>query len=121
MWTYRARLDRVIDGDTVDMDIDLGFRHVIERHRLRLAGLNTPEVRGEEREAGLAAKQFVVDWFYDHRFDAVEWAFIVRAEKAGKYGRWLGWIWPVDEFYEGTGPSLNKALIEAGHAELLDY
>lgn len=112
MWTYRARLDRIIDADTVDLDIDLGFRHFIAGHRVRVAGIDAPEVRGPERPDGLAATAFAADWF--GQAPDTEWPLIVTTAKAGKYGRWLGTIW---HNQPGPGPSLNDALLAAGHAD----
>lgn len=55
MYEYRATLDRVVDGDTVYLVVDLGF-HIQVRMSFRLLGIDTPEVRGEERPEGLVAK-----------------------------------------------------------------
>ena len=65
MYTYNAKLDRVVDGDTVDATVDLGF-DTWKFIRIRLVGINTPESRTrdlEEKVRGLAAKDFVVDMF----------------------------------------------------------
>ena len=65
MYIYNAKLDRVVDGDTVDATVDLGFdtwKHI----RVRLVGINTPETRTrdlEEKARGLAAKDFVIEMF----------------------------------------------------------
>ena len=59
MYTYKAKLDRVVDGDTLDANIDLGFDITVHK-RIRLAGINTPESRTrdkEEKKRGLAAKE----------------------------------------------------------------
>ena len=66
MYIYNAKLGRVVDGDTVDATVDLGF-DTWKKVRIRLVGINTPESRTrdlEEKARGLAAKQFVVDIFY---------------------------------------------------------
>lgn len=119
MWRYRAELDRIIDGDTIDFRIDLGFGHSVKPLRVRLAGINTPEIRGYEREAGLAAKAFVEQWCNAVELASagrVEFPFVVDTEKTGKYGRWLGTIWQRYELAP-IGPSLNDELLRTGHAE----
>ena len=105
MYEYRARVTRVVDGDTVDLLIDLGFNIHIKQ-RVRLDGIDTPETRTKDKREkikGLAAKQFVTDKIGD-KF------VIVKTEKKGKYGRCLAVIWyEVDGHFE----SLNEALIKA--------
>ena len=66
MYEYNCKLDRVIDGDTVDVDIDLGFNHWIHGERIRLFGIDTPESRTSdkvEKRYGLLAKEFVQSFF----------------------------------------------------------
>jgi len=106
MYIYNAKLDRVVDGDTVDAIVDLGFdtwKHI----RVRLVGINTPETRTrdlEEKARGLAAKDFVVEMFKNHQNK-----FILHSQGVGKYGRCLGNIFFGDK-------SLNDMLISEGHA-----
>ena len=106
MYEYKAKLVKVVDGDTVDLDVDLGF-HMTARIRFRLARINTPEVRGKEKEAGLLAKAFVLH-------ELLNADIVVKTEKTGKYGRWLGEI-----FVEGN--NLNDALVKNNHAEYVKY
>ena len=87
---YRVALDRVVDGDTIDVVIDLGF-DVLHKARIRLHGVNTPETRTrdlEEKALGLAATSYVEHWVSqtDH--------FYIQTLKdaGGKYGRILGKI-----------------------------
>jgi micrococcal nuclease len=110
LFHYQAKVDRVIDGDTIDVILDLGF-DIYYKARVRFYGINTPESRTRdlvEKEAGLAAKQYVVDWI-SSRDDSV----IVQTtiDDKGKYGRVLGTI--LDK--EG-GESLNAKLVSDGHA-----
>lgn len=114
MYTYRAKLERIIDGDTVDMDVDFGF-FLGQRWRLRLKGLNAPEVRGPERPAGLAATQFV-----RQRLEPAQ-RIVIQTTKKGKYGRYLADIYygPATIGWEEMverGAHLNKELIAEGHA-----
>ncbi|MEK9918728.1 MAG: thermonuclease family protein [Pelagibacteraceae bacterium] len=95
MYMYNCKLVRVIDGDTVELDIDLGFA-VTLRERVRLEGVNTPEIRGRAAEsAGFEAKAFVEDWFASwKKFEY--WSN--KYNKHDKYGRSLGTIVAVDRF-----------------------
>jgi micrococcal nuclease len=108
-WRW-AQVMRIVDGDTFDLLIDLGF-DVHTRSRVRLLGADTWEVRGEEREAGLKAKQRVLELIpplTDVR---------IRSHKGGsrgKYGRWLVEVaYPVGDGWEHLG----ETLIKEGHAE----
>lgn len=106
-YEYRAVLGRVIDGDTVYLTVDLGFR-VFASIEFRLARVNAPEMRGFDRERGHAAARFL-----DGLLDARE--ILVRSDKSrDKYGRWIGDLFVLDE---GEPLSVSDALIAAGHAE----
>ena len=108
MYTYKAKLVRVIDGDTIDAEIDLGF-NVLIRQRIRLYGIDTPESRTrdlEEKERGLAAKQRLTE--------ILPKEFIVKTilNKRGKFGRILGVLYiNIDD-----ETSVNDILVEEGHA-----
>lgn len=105
MWQYRATVDRVVDGDTIDVTIDLGFR-VYTTQRLRLRHIDTPEKYGPGASAaGVAAAQIVEQML------PVGTKVIVETEKTGKYGRWLAIITLPD------GVELNAWLVEKGYAE----
>jgi micrococcal nuclease len=114
MYTYKIKLDRVVDGDTVDAYIDLGF-DVSVKKRIRFAGINTPESRTrdlEEKARGLAAK--------DRLKAILEGAKTIQLNShgVGKYGRCLGEL-HVD-FLDGkdclTLVNVNELLIKEGHA-----
>ena len=106
MYIYKAKCLRVVDGDTIDAQIDLGFdTHKVIR--IRLVGINTPESRTrdlEEKARGLAAKQFVIDILKKHKNE-----FVLHSQGVGKYGRCLGEIFLGDV-------KLNELLITEGHA-----
>ena len=97
MFEYRARCVNVVDGDTQDVVVDLGFR--IERQiRLRLLGVDTHETYGvshgsEEYQRGLAETEYVAQWFgtAESEWDG-EWPLKIQTEKRGKYGRYLATI-----------------------------
>ena len=104
MYTYKAKIDRVVDGDTVDAHIDLGFDITIHK-RLRLAGIDTPESRTrdlEEKARGLASKDKLVELLGDGNF-------ILESKEVGKYGRVLGTLLVGDI-------NINDTLVEEGFA-----
>ena len=117
MYEYHAVVDRVVDGDTLDVTIDLGF-HTHIKTRVRMEGMNAPESRTrdlEEKERGLAAKarlQEIIEYNKNH--------CILRVSGLGKYGRALATVFvnnlsPVAK--EGiTLIDVNKQLIKEGHA-----
>ena len=102
MYEYNCKIVRVVDGDTVDVDIDLGFSHWIHNERIRLYGVDTPECRtrdAEEKMAGLLAKKFVEDALH------VGGTYTLTTKEKGKFGRYLGTIYLTDD------TSINAALI----------
>ena len=114
MYTYKATLDRVIDGDTIDVNIDLGFDISVKK-RVRFLGINTPESRTrdlEEKKRGLAAKDRVKSILDENK------SFIVESKEVGKFGRVLGEIFinTVDTIKTEEKVSLNELLKTEGHA-----
>ena len=114
MYTYNIKLDRVIDGDTIDAFIDLGFDIHVKK-RIRFAGINTPESRTrdlEEKARGLAAKDRV-----KQLLDGCD-NITLQSHGVGKFGRCLGELMldRVDGKEKLTLVSLNKLLISEGHA-----
>ena len=106
---YSAKLVRVVDGDTCDAMIDLGFNTWVKK-RIRFMGVDTWESRTrdlEEKKKGLAAKAYTKD-ILENSDDG---KFALRSHGVGKYGRVLGEL-----FVKGETKSLNKLLIENGHA-----
>jgi micrococcal nuclease len=97
IWQYRARVERVVDGDTLDLGIDLGFGVSLtgDEARVRLRGIDTAETFGvpkdsEEYATGQRHKAFVEEWVAGT--DDREWPVFVETAKddqRGKYGRWL--------------------------------
>lgn len=107
MYEYKAIIRRVVDGDTVDITLDLGF-DILYNNRIRLYGIDTPETRTrdlEEKKLGQAAKERV------RELCPVGCTVMVKTTKdgRGKFGRILG------EIYVGD-VNVNKLLIEEGHA-----
>ena len=113
MYEYRANLIKVVDGDTVDVDIDLGFGVWLKDERVRIAGIDTPESRTSdkvEKLFGLAAKKRVQELLADK---VVLKTFAAKdgEDMKGKFGRILG------DFYVGNDKKLlTEVMIDEGHA-----
>lgn len=115
MYQYRAKLIRVVDGDTVDAMIDCGFS-TYKKERIRLYGIDTPECRTrdkEEKKRGLAAKARLKEMIKEGKNE-----FIVETsiDKKGKYGRLLGTLYRDNDFGK-LDTCYNSMLLEEGHAE----
>ena len=112
------KINRVVDGDTIDVTIDLGF-DLFKKERVRVAGVDTPENRTrdlEEKELGIDA----TNWLKKHLGEAIsgEEDLVIRTELVGgvgKYGRLLGWLYIAD-----SQLSLNEMMIEEGYAWAYD-
>lgn len=103
MYNYRAEIIAVYDGDTVTAKVDLGFLHY-QVMKLRLYGIDTPELRGEERESGLVVRDIVRSMILDKEVEIHSYK-----DKQGKFGRYLATIMIGDI-------NLNQWLIDNGHA-----
>ena len=106
---YSCKLVRVVDGDTCDAMIDLGFDTWVKK-RIRFYGVDTWESRTrnkEEKVKGLAAKAYVKDLLEN----SDEGKFVLKSYGVGKYGRVLA-----DLFVKGNDKSINQLLLENGHA-----
>lgn len=112
MYEYRVEIKRVVDGDTVDVDIDLGFGIWMRNERIRLMGIDTPESRTrdlEEKKYGLAAKKFLQNMLDD------EGGITLKTDKdaEGKFGRILGTFYRTTNYAD---QSINDYLVEKHHA-----
>jgi micrococcal nuclease len=111
MYQYKATLDRIIDGDTIDLIIDLGFK-ITTHQRIRLAGINTPETYNvkkdsEEYKKGMEAKQFVEKRLSENNNEVI----VETSKLTGKFGRYIGTIRLAD-----SEVSLNEELVDKGFA-----
>ena len=107
MFEYNATVTKVVDGDTIDAMVDLGFG-TWKKVRIRMHGINAPESRTrnlEEKKKGLAAKARLIEMLEEN-----ENRFILISHGVGKFGRCLGEI-----YIKGHNTSLNKQLISEGH------
>jgi micrococcal nuclease len=107
---YVKKVTKVVDGDTIDVEIDLGF-DISFSSRVRLAGIDTPESRTlnkMEKALGLEAKAYLKSQIESAK------TIVIKTEKMNsseKYGRILGWL-----FLDGSEVSMNKKMIEDGYA-----
>ena len=103
---------KIVDGDTVDVEIDLGF-DLTKKERVRLGGIDTPESRTrdlEEKKLGLQAKDYLKSLIMNAD------KLIVRTEKDGKFGRMIGYLYMNPD----ATVSLNQMLIDEGFAWMYD-
>jgi micrococcal nuclease len=107
---YVKKVTNVVDGDTIDVDIDLGFS-ISYSQRVRLAGIDTPESRTSdkaEKVLGLESKEFLKSKIKDAK------TVVIKTEKmdsSEKYGRILGWV-----YLDGSSISINEQMIADGYA-----
>jgi len=105
MYEYKAKVTKVYDGDTITVDFDLGFGILIRKQKIRLLGINTPEVRGPEKPQGIISRNAL-----RQRILGKEVIIKTSKDKKGKYGRWLGEVFVEDE-------NINQWLITEGYAK----
>ena len=112
MYEYRCTVVKIIDGDTVDVDIDLGFGVWMKKQRIRMFGIDTPESRTrdlEEKKYGLAAKDFMTKMLDDDGGITLK----TYKDAEGKFGRILGELWRTTNYAD---KSINQYLIDKHHA-----
>jgi len=117
-YIYRGKLDRVIDGDTIDALIDVGFDIWLKK-RVRFQGIDAWESRTrnlEEKAKGLEAKARLIELL--DKVSSKPGYFRIRSHGLGKYGRLLGEIFIMDT--DDNQISINEKLIEEGHAYVYD-
>jgi micrococcal nuclease len=114
LYYYRAKVVDVYDGDTMTVDIDLGLHIWSRDEKVRLARINAPELRGAEREKGLAARDFL-------RSRVLDKNIIIETikDREEKFGRYLGEIWIKND--AGEFININDLIVQNGHAEYKEY
>jgi micrococcal nuclease len=114
MYEYRCKVTRVIDGDTVDVDIDLGFDIILRDERVRIMGIDTPESRTRdkvEKKFGLASKARLKELIGGKSGPILKTQINKKGEDMrGKFGRILG------DFVTDDGRMVTDILVEEGHA-----
>ena len=110
LYEYRARVTGVYDGDTVTVDIDLGFKTWVKDEKIRLLGIDAPELKGETLQAGRASRDALRELILDEDV-------LIRTEKdeQGSFGRYLGEVFVETE--TGEFESVNQILLDRGLAE----
>lgn len=108
-YTYRATVTGIYDADTITVDVDLGMHVNLAGEKMRLFGIDAPEVRGAERPDGIAARDYLREILQGQ-------SVVIQTFKdsKGKYGRWLCRVWL-------NGVDLNRHLVEMGYAEEYEY
>ena len=123
MYEYRAELRKIVDGDTIDLAVDLGFGIFMDM-RVRVARIDAWETRGAEREMGKEAAIFVRE-----EIEGMPLWIKTEKDKKGKYGRYIAEIYYSPnltydnlEDWESTGwKNLSDELVNAGHAIYVEY
>ena len=114
---YDCQITKVLDGDTVDIDWDLGAGIHMKKERIRLYGINAPE---KNTDKGKFARAALIDFIVQSEQDNLPFNILktrkqssrTTTDKKGKYGRYLG------EFYRADGLCLNTWMVDMGHAEI---
>jgi len=114
LYVYKAHVVSVYDGDTCTVDVDLGLHAWIHGEKIRLYRIDAPEMRGAEREKGIASRDYLRSLINDR--DII---LQTIKDKKGKYGRYLGEIWAVDN--NGEYYNVNDKMVADGYAGYLDY
>ena len=109
LYQYRAIVTKVYDGDTITVNIDLGLKSWRFGEKIRLYGIDTPEIRGPERAEGLVARDALREMILNREVNIKTYR-----DKKGKYGRWLGVI-------ELDGVNINEKLVMLGFAVRAEY
>lgn len=107
MYRYKVYVTRVVDGDTVDVDVDLGFSTILKKQRIRMMGIDTPESRTrdlEEKFYGKASKAHLESILAEGEIQ-------LQSHGKGKFGRILGEL-----FVENSSYSINQQMIDEHHA-----
>ena len=118
MYEYTALVTDVYDGDTITVDLDLGFGIVMREQKFRLLGIDAPEVRGPERPEGLESAMWLRDKIVNRRVTLITVKNRKGADSKGKFGRWLASVYlPGDS----TSLSINEQLIHHNLAERREY
>ncbi len=114
LYHYKALVIKVYDGDTITVNIDLGLNVIFRKVKIRLARINAPELKGEQRVEGLKARDFLRELIMGKEITVQ-----TIKDRKGKYGRYLGEIWVKNE--SGKFINVNDLLVEKGFAVFIKY
>ncbi len=113
LYQYKAIVTSVYDGDTCTVDIDLGLHTWVKGEKIRLIRINAPELRGKDRQAGIASRDYLRSLILNK-----EIIIATFKDKKGKYGRYLGEIWLLRD---GEYINVNNEMVEKGFAVFKEY
>ena len=114
LYHYKAFVTKVYDGDTITVDIDLGLNVFAKKEKIRLSRINAPELKGKERKEGLKSRDYLRSLIFKKEI------FVQTIkDRKGKYGRYLGEIFTIDE--NGSKTNINDLLVEKGFAIYKKY
>lgn len=109
MYLYSAKVLEVLDGDTIKVDIDLGFGVFLKNQSIRLSKINAPELKGETKDLAEKSKKFLENLILNKNVQ-------IKTEKnKEKYGRWLGTIFVIEENYQLL--NINNLMVINGYAK----
>ena len=108
-YCYDAFVTKCYDGDTITCDIDVGFGITLKKQKIRLFGINTPEVRGDDKELGYIARDFIRNKILHQNI-----LLYTIKDKTGKYGRMLGIIYHKDI-------NINELMVGENMAKIAMY
>ena len=114
LYKYRAVVNYVYDGDTITCNIDLGLNCWVHNEKLRLARINAPELRGDERPAGLSSRDYLAEMI-----SGKEIYIQTEKDKKGKFGRYIAEVWL--ETTPNLWLNINDHLVEQGFAKYQQY
>lgn len=111
MYEYKAIVISVYDADTITVNIDLGFGIWTFKQKVRLSGIDAPEMRGPERADGIESRDWLREKILDKKI-----VLKTKKDKTGKFGRWIGDVYLPDEEI-----SLNEQMVRNGLAVAASY
>jgi micrococcal nuclease len=114
-YVYQGKVTWVTDGDTIKVNIDLGFQTVLHQQVIRLAGINAPETRNETRDAGLAAKEYLKNLILN-KYVVIQ----TFKDTKDKYGRYVAHIYLHNEETQ-TFDHVNQLMVKNGFANYQTY
>ena len=112
MYEYKVKVVHIVDGDTIDVDIDLGFKTILTKRRIRLYGIDTPESRTrnkEEKQRGLISKKYLLLKCPIGKY------ITLKSHGVGKYGRILGELFEYNNI-DSSHRSINQEMCDEGYA-----
>lgn len=114
LYLYKAEVLKVYDGDTITVMIDLGMSCFV-KEKIRLFGIDAPELRGEEKQRGIEAR--------DHLANLLESGdvfILTKKDNKGKYGRYLADVYVHDSIFNDL-INVNRTMVDTGHAVFKEY